>query len=183
MVNIDKRAVLFLASCFAQPLLHTASSSFADDFSNFTGNLSAYRFASDLWVSEKIDRKRKRLLVAECDPYDRVRSLFYKNLRLVACWRVLSGWHVQKWVSKGGGRASFLACFHYLGSCINWDFGKEITNVHQETIRVFFLNMFCKWGKDLARNEVKLLATEKDIRNVVSICERIESSGCCWLVD
>ena len=77
MVKIDRRAILSIASYFTQPIAHVASSTGADNFSNLTGSFSADRFAGSLWISDKIEWKRKHHSAVEFTPEDHAHSLFY----------------------------------------------------------------------------------------------------------
>ena len=70
-----------------------------------------------------------------------------------------------------------------LGSGCTYDLVEECTNVAQGTIRLFFQNKFCKWGKRLSRDLVQLPETEAEMRHVVGLYERIGLPGCVGSVD
>ena len=76
-----------------------------------------------------------------------------------------------------------LASLRLLGSGCTYDLAEEFTSVGQETLRCFFQNIFCKWGRALSRKTVTLPETEEEMRHVVGLYERVGLPGCVGSVD
>ena len=76
-----------------------------------------------------------------------------------------------------------LASLRLLGSGCSFNLAEEFTNVSAITIQEFFQKRFCKWGRELVRNLIRLPETEREIRHIVGLYERIGLPGCVGSID
>ena len=76
-----------------------------------------------------------------------------------------------------------LGSLRIMGSGCTFDAIEELTNVSEETHRVFFHNKFCAWGDRVFPQHVHQPKTEEEIKNVLALYERIGLPGCGGSVD
>ena len=76
-----------------------------------------------------------------------------------------------------------LGSLRIVGSGCTFDAIEELTNVSEETHRVFFHNKFCAWGDRVFPEHVHQPKTEDEIKNVLALYKRIGLPGCAGSID
>ena len=134
------------------------------------------------------------LEISICNEYSKKGKRFWRRFRVPCCifeeictslrdeGYYLDG-KCQSGLPKVEVELLVLDSLRLLGSGCTYDLAEECTNVAQGTIRLFFQNTFCKWGRALSRDLVKLPETEEQLRHVVGLYERIGLPGCVGSVD
>ena len=76
-----------------------------------------------------------------------------------------------------------LGSLRLVGSGCTFDAIEELTNVDEETHRVFFHENFCAWGERAAERHIRMPSTDEEFRHILALYERIGLPGCGGSVD
>ena len=76
-----------------------------------------------------------------------------------------------------------LGSLRVMGSGCTFDVVEELTNVHEETHRVFFHEQFCKWGDRVSSTHISMPTDLIRLRHIMGLYERLGLPGCAGSVD
>lgn len=76
-----------------------------------------------------------------------------------------------------------LGSIRYLASGCTFDALEELTNVDQETHRIFFHQKFCTWGAIVSKEHIRMPDKEEELRHVQSLYEGKGLPGCVGSID
>ena len=76
-----------------------------------------------------------------------------------------------------------LGCLRILSTGCTFDCIEELTCIHEDTVRVFFLERFILWGQLTSQKEIHLPKTHHEFRHVLGQYEIVGLPGCLGSID
>ena len=76
-----------------------------------------------------------------------------------------------------------LGSLRVIGSGCTFDAIEELTNVAEETHRIFFHEQFCNWGERVSPTHIKMPCDAESLRHVLGLYERLGHPGCTGSID